>query len=74
MPIDSVRLQMRSLGQSDASFGFLRLSKRLFRASLRPVPFPFFVHGTAVLLPSGRDGMEWKRHSFFGGYCNIHVI
>ena len=38
-------------------------------AGLRPVPFPFFVHGTAVLLPSGWDGMEQKRHHFFDGYC-----
>ena len=36
------------------------------RPPLRPISI--FVHGMAILLPSGRDRMEWKRH-FFGGYC-----
>ena len=75
LPIDSDRLQTRLLGQSDVSFGVLRLSRRLFRTSYdwsnrlhfqslarrRPSPCPvsiFFVHGTAALLPSGRDRME----------------
>ena len=45
-------------------------------AGLRPVPFDCsmhkkcFVHGTAVLLPSGRDGTEWKHRRFFGCYCS----
>ena len=43
-------------------------------ASLCPVPFPFFVHETAILLPSGRDGMERIRHRFFGGYCSLTLF
>ena len=33
-----------------------------------------FVHGMAILLPSGQDGMEWKHHFFFFGGCCIQVV
>ena len=45
--------------------------RRLPIAGLHPIPFPFFVHEMAILLPSGWDGMERKRHHFFGGYIKI---
>jgi hypothetical protein len=73
LPIDSSRLQMRSLRYSDACFGFLRLFRSHFRVNydwnnrlhvpLRrppPVPFPLLCVGTAVSLPSRRGGTERK--------------
>ena len=54
----SVFFMLATIGIVDCTF------RRLPVAGLRPVPFPFFVHGTAVLLPSGLDGMEWKCHRF----------
>ena len=53
----------------------LRLEQSTARSvacpSLSPArPISIFVHGTAVLLPSGRDGTEWKNVTvFFGCYC-----
>ena len=60
----SVFVVLATIGIVDCTF------HRLPVAGLHPVLFPFFVYGTAVLLPSGRDGMEQKRHHFFGGYCS----
>ena len=34
-------------------------------AALCPIQFPFAMHGMTVLLPSGRDRTEWKRHQLF---------
>ena len=47
------------IGIVDCTFGCLPVTVS------RPVPFPFFVPGTAVLLPSGRDGTEWKNVTVF---------
>ena len=55
---------LATIGIVDSTF------HRLPVAGLRPVWFDrsmhkkCFVHGTAVLLLSGRDGMEWKHHRF----------
>ena len=83
VPIDSDRLQMRSLGWSDASFGFLRLSKRLFRASYdwnSWLHFPSLACGRPPSRPVSifwcmerlfyfhLNRMERKDHRFFGGY------
>ena len=81
LPIGSDRLQMRSLGQSDASFGFLRLlrhasydwNSRLHVPSRRPptVPFPFLCMGNGRFssVSMGRNGT--KTSPFFDCYCML---
>ena len=85
VPINSVRLQMQSLGWSDASFGFLRFSKCLFRASYDRnswLHFPSLAHRRPPSRPvsifcvwNGRFTSIWMGQNgtetspFFGGYC-----
>ena len=59
----SVFFVLATIGIVDCTFRCLPV------AVLRPVPFPFSVHGTAILLHL--DGMERMETSpfFFGCYC-----
>ena len=71
LPIDSDRLQVRSLGWSDSSFGSRSLGMlatidcTFRRIGLRPSGFHSCVWGTAVSLPSRWDRTEQNRHCFF---------
>ena len=86
LPIDSDRLQMRSLGESNASFGFLRLLRHHFRASYDsnswlhvlsrqrlPVPFLFLCMGNDhfTSVSTGRNG---TKTSPFISYCTYMYI
>ena len=54
---------LATIGIVDCTFGCLPVSVP------HPVPFPFFVHGIAVLFLSGQDRTERKRHRLLGCYC-----
>ena len=55
----SVFFVLATIGIVDCTFRCLPV------AVLRPVPFPFSVHGMAILLPSGRDGTDGNITVFF---------
>ena len=90
LPIDSDRLQVWLLGQSDVSFGVLRLSRCLFRTSYdwsnrlyfrsparhRPPPHPVSIFFLCTEQPFhfSLDRTEWKHQHFFGCYCSARAL